>query len=204
MFRAFPQTAYLHHVKRLHISTHYSVRMARRPNLLMQASMQLSRRKFMGMKNVEKMILYHLRIPRWFQIYIYSLASLTTLEMLWCFYPAGPLPRPAFHLESLNVNFSEGCTLDLMDACRNTLSSLQLSTHELRSLDIARITEYPPPPLTHLHVNVFHLDADVQISRLLAACRKLTHLTITESTSRSGSITIGPRDLPKLEWFEGI
>src|SRR5258708_7386692 len=121
--------------------------------------------------------------------------------MFWCFYLAGPLPSPTFPLESLNVNFSESSTLDLMDACRDTLSSLRLSTHELRSLDIARITEYPP--LTHLHVTVYHPDAGVQISRLLAACRTLTHLTISECTFRSIAITIGPGDLPKLEWFEG-
>ena len=158
------------------------------------------------MKNLEKIVLYDLKIPRWFQKYIYSLASLTSLEILWCFWPAHPLPKPKFRLESLRVIFSESSTLDLelMAACRDTLSSLQLNNRALSSLDIARIIEYPPPALTRLKVTVSpDLDTNALISRLLAACNTLTHLTIADYTHRSGAITIEPGDLLKLEWFEG-
>jgi len=207
MLRGLPHTEYLRHVKTLYIwTTHSWERTAGKHYLIVQGSLQLSRWKFREMTNLEKIILYDLKIPRWFQKYIYSLPSLTTLEILWCFWPAHPLPKPNFRLESLKVIFSESSTLDLelMDACRDTLSTLQLNNRALNSLDIARIIEYPPPALTHLKVTVSHdQDTNIQISRLLAACSTVTHLTIAEYTRRSGTIRIEPSDLPKLEWFEG-
>lgn len=207
MLRGLPQMVYLRHVKTLYIwTTHSWERTSSKHYLVVQGSLQLSRRKFGEMKNLEKIVLYDLKIPRWFQKYIYSLPSLTTLEILWCLWPAYTLPKPNFRLESLKVIFSESSTLDLelMDACRDTLSTLQLNNRALSSLDIARIIEHPPNALTHLKVTVSHdLDTNVQLSRLLAACSTLTHLTIAEYTRRSGAITIEPSDLPKLEWFEG-
>ena len=207
MLRGLPQTRYLRHVKTLYIwTTHSWERTASKHQFVVQGSLQLSRRKFREMKNLEKVVLYDLKIPRWFQKYIYSLTSLTTLEILWCFWPAYQLPKPNFRLESLKVIFSESSTLDLelVDACRDTISHLQLNNRALGSLDIARIIEYPPPALTHLRVTVSHdADTNVQISRLLAACSTLIHLTIAEYTRRSSVITIEPGDLPKLEWFEG-
>jgi hypothetical protein len=63
---------------------------------------------------------------------------------------------------------------------------------------------YPPNALLHLKVTVSHdLDINVQLSRLLAVCSTLTHLTIAEYTRRSGAAIIGPGDLTKLEWLEG-
>jgi len=207
MIRGLPQVMYLRHVKTLYIwTTHSWERMARKHYLVVQGSLQLSRCKFKEMKNLQKIVLYDLKIPRWFQKYIYSLASLTTLEILWCFWPAYPLPKPNFRLESLKVIFSESSTLDLelVDACRDTLATLQLNNHAFSSLDIAKIIDCPPPALTHLKVTVSHdPDTNVQISRLLAACSTLIHLTIAEYTRRPHAITIEPGALPNLERFEG-
>ena len=206
MIRRLPQMMYLRHVKTLYIWGAQSwERAASKHFFVVQGSLQLSRRKFKEMKNLEKIVLYDLKIPRWFQRYIYSLGSLTTLEILWCFWPAYPLPKPDFRLGCLKVFFCESGTLDLelMEACRDTLTTFQLNNHVLSSLDIARIIDYPPPALTHLEVTVWHdPDTNVQISRLLTACSTLIHLTIGEYT-RGPPITIEPSALPELEWFEG-
>jgi hypothetical protein len=207
VLRGLPQKVYLCHVKTLYLwTTHSWERVASKHYLVVQGSLQLSQRKFAEMRNLEKIVLCDLKTPHWFQKYIYSLPSLTTLEILWCCWPARPLPKPTFRLESLKVIFSESSALDLelMDACRDTLSTLQLNNRALSSLDMTKIIEHPPPALTHLKVSVSHdLDTNIQISRLLAACSTLTHLTIAEYTRRSDAITIEPGDLPKLEWFEG-
>ena len=207
MHRGFPPVMYLRHVKTLCIWTTYSLeRLSRKHYFIVQGSLQLSRRKFREMKSLEKIVLYDLKIPRWFQKYIYSLASLTTLEMLWCSWSAYPLPKPDFRLESLKVVFSESSALDLdlIDSCRDTLTTLQLNNRALSSLDIARIIDYPPPALTHLRVTVSpYPDTIDQISQLLAACGTLTHLTIVEHIRLLRAITIKPEDLPNLEWFEG-
>ena len=207
MLRALPQMMYLRHVKTLYIwTTHSWERPGSKHYFVVQGSLQLSRRKFREMKNLEKIVVYDLKIPRWFQKYIYSLASLTTLEILWCFWPAYPLPKPHFRLEALKVIFSDSSALDLdlMDACRDTLTTLQLNNRAISSPDITRVINNPPPALTHLKVTVSHdPDTNVQVSRLLAACSTLIHLTIAEYTRRPRAITIEPDGLPKLEWFEG-
>lgn len=207
MLRGLPQTQYLHHVKTLYLwTTRSGERAAGKHYLVVQGSLQLSRHKLRGMKNLEKLGLYELTIPRWFQKYIYSLPSLTSLDVQACFWPARPLPKPNFRLESLRVFYSKGGTLDLelMEVCRDTLSSVQLDHRTVNSLDIARVIEYPPPALTHLKLIVSpDVDDNTLISRLLAACSTLTKFTIADCAHPSCAITIGPDDLPKLEWFEG-
>lgn len=207
ILRGLPQTQYLHHVKALYLwTTRSGERAAGKHYLVLQGSLQLSRHKLRGMKNLEKLGLYELTIPRWFQKCIYSLPSLTSLDVLGCFWPAHPLPKPKFRLESLRFISSEGGTLDLelMEVCWDTLSSLQLDNRTVNSLDIARVIQYPPPALTHLKVTVSpNLDDNTLISRLLAACSTLTNLTLADYVHPSSAVTIGPDDLPKLEWFEG-